>query len=210
LKQRPPFVGIAGIIGAGKSTLARKLGEYLGWAVYYEPVATNEYLDDFYKDMKRWGFAMQVYLLNERFSIHQQIQWSGKPAIQDRTIQEDTVFAEILCKGGNIHPRDWQTYLSLFNRMTTSLIQPNVILYLDVTVDTAMSRIQNRDRTVEAGIPREYMVSLREGYENFITEISKTVPVIRLPWDDFKSTEEVADILLPEIDRSAIHVARWG
>ena len=89
------FIGISGLIGAGKSTLAAALGEEMGLPVYYEPVADNEYLEDFYKDMKKHGFALQVWLLNKRFEQQQKIIWSGQGGVQDRTIYEDTIFAKV-------------------------------------------------------------------------------------------------------------------
>ena len=110
------------MIGAGKSTLAKALGETLNLPVYYEPVMDNEYLADYYKDMKKYAFPLQIYLLNRRFKQQQQIIWAGKGGVQDRTIYEDAVFARMLCKAGHIEQRDYETYLSLFNNMVSTRI----------------------------------------------------------------------------------------
>ena len=114
------FIAISGMIGAGKSTLAKALGEVLDLPVYYEPVMDNEYLADYYKDMKKYAFPLQIYLLNRRFKQQQQIIWAGKGGVQDRTIYEDAVFARMLCKAGHMEQRDYETYLSLFNNMVST------------------------------------------------------------------------------------------
>ena len=106
------FIGIAGMIGAGKSTLATRLGELLDLPVYYEPVDDNEYLADFYRDTATYAFATQIYLLNRRFQQHQEIIWRGGGGVQDRTIYEDAVFAKMLVKLGLMEDRDYRTYLS--------------------------------------------------------------------------------------------------
>jgi deoxyadenosine kinase len=112
------FIGIAGMIGAGKSTLAAALGQHLGIDCYYEPVTDNEYLADFYRDTARYSFAMQVYLLNRRFQQHQEIIWRGRSAVQDRTIYEDSIFAKMLARTGLMDERDYRTYTDLFRNMS--------------------------------------------------------------------------------------------
>ena len=99
------FIGISGLIGAGKTTLARELGKVLNLPVYYEPIIENEYLEDFYKDMKRYSFSFQIYLLNCRFRQHQQVLWNGTGGIQDRTLYEDSIFAKVLYEEGNMEER---------------------------------------------------------------------------------------------------------
>lgn len=195
MAHRTPFVGLAGIIGAGKSTLTRNLSAHLGWEAHMEPVETNPYLEDFYRDMHTWSFPMQVCLFTKRYQAHQQIQWSGRPAIQDRTIWEDTLFARMLARSGHIHPRDLETYRELFTTMTTTLQYPTHILYLDVSVETAMGRIASRGRKAEVAIPREYLEELRMEYEQFLVDIAPFTRVIRVPWEHIGETAEVARLV---------------
>ena len=141
------FIGIAGIIGAGKSTLAQSLADHLGYDTYNEPVDDNPYLDDFYADMNRWGAMMQIHLLFRRFEQHQQIVWKKKKgAVQDRTIYEDTIFARMLHEAGFIDKRDYETYLGHFNIMKRFLVYPDILIYLRVSPETSMQRIQERGR----------------------------------------------------------------
>lgn len=146
------FIGISGIIGAGKTTLAEELSKVMNLPVYYEPVIDNVYLEDFYKDMKRYAFNLQIYLLNRRFSQHQQIIWSQKGGVQDRTIYEDTIFAKILHKDGFIDDRDYHTYMDLFKNMSNFMKKNTLIVHLDVTPEEAMERIKERARGCEVGI----------------------------------------------------------
>lgn len=189
------FIGIAGLIGAGKTTLAVALGEHLDLPVYFEPVDDNEYLADFYADTAKYAFATQIYLLNRRFQQHQEIIWRGGGGIQDRTIYEDAVFAKTLVDQGLMDARDYETYLSLFKHMSNFMCRPNVIVYLDLTVENSMARIKERNRGVESGISREYLEALRREYEAFIATISKTVPVIRVSWDEYRTPEEMASVI---------------
>jgi len=192
------FIGIAGIIGAGKSTLAGALGEHLGYDVYYEPVADNEYLEDFYADTPRYSFAMQVYLLNRRFQQHQEIIWRGRPAIQDRTIYEDSVFAKMLSDTGLMEPRDYRTYQQLFKHMSNFMCKPNLIVYLDVDPETSYERVQQRQRDVEGGITVDYLQALHDEYENFVQNIGRVLPLIRVSWNEYHDVEEMADVIKRE------------
>jgi deoxyadenosine kinase len=189
------FIGIAGMIGAGKSTLATRLGELLDLPVYYEPVSDNTYLADFYRDTARYAFPTQIYLLNRRFQQHQEIIWRGGGGVQDRTIYEDAVFAKMLVKLGLMEERDYETYLSLFRHMSNFMCRPSVIVYLDVSPERSMDRIRMRDRDVETGISLEYLQALYAEYEAFISDISRTVPVIRIDYDRFRSAEEMAAVI---------------
>ena len=112
------FIGIAGLIGAGKTTLAKALGDHLGLPTYYEPVADQAYLADFYRDTARYAFSTQIYLLNRRFQQHQEIIWRGTGGVQDRTIYEDAVFARTLVQQGLMEERDYATYLQLCRHMS--------------------------------------------------------------------------------------------
>ncbi len=206
------FIGIAGMIGAGKSTLAAALGEHLGLDVYYEPVADNEYLADFYKETARYSFAMQIYLLNRRFQQHQEIIWKGRPAIQDRTIYEDAVFAKMLSDSGLMDPRDYRTYLELFQHMSNFMCRPHLIIFLDVDPETSLERIQLRSRGIESGISLEYLRALHAEYGRFIEDISKVVPVIRASWKEYRDAEEMAAVIKREyLDHSFLRtVTQWS
>ncbi len=192
------FIGIAGMIGAGKSTLASALGQHLGIDTYYEPVADNEYLADFYRDTAKYSFAMQVYLLNRRFQQHQEIIWRGKSAVQDRTIYEDSIFAKMLAKTGLMDERDYRTYVDLFRNMSNFMCKPSVIIYLDVSPESSAERIRMRSRDVESKIPLEYLEALHEGYQEFIASISKVIPVIRIDYERFATAEEMAEVIKRE------------
>lgn len=189
------FIGIAGMIGAGKSTLAAALGEHLNLPVYYEPVQDNEYLADFYRDTARYAFATQIYLLNRRFQQHQEIIWRGGGGVQDRTIYEDAVFARTLVDLGLMDERDYRTYLSLFRHMSNFMCRPNVIVYLDVRPERSLERIRMRQRDVESGVSLAYLEALYAEYERFLQDISRSVPVIRVDWDQFRDVGEMASVI---------------
>ena len=189
------FIGIAGLIGVGKSTLCSELANHLGLEARYEPVSDNEYLEDFYTDTAKYSFAMQVYLLNRRFQQHQEIIWRGQGAVQDRTIYEDSIFAKVCRDMGLMHPRDYETYVNLFKNLSNFMCRPNVIVYLDVSPGTCFERIQSRGRGCEQGITLEYLARLRDEYERFVTDISRVIPVIRVGWEQFGDTPRIADAI---------------
>ena len=184
-------IGISGIIGVGKSTLTKNLGEAMGYDVLYEPVETNEYLTKFYADMKKYSFPMQIYLLNHRFRQHQQMVWSGKNTIQDRTIYEDVIFAKMLRESGMMENLDFETYTSLFGNITNFLHRPDLIVYLEVEPEVALQRINERSRGCETGITLEYLQDLKKGYEDWLDDVKERIPVLRLDWNTFKDTDSV-------------------
>ncbi|MDD5564252.1 MAG: deoxynucleoside kinase [Thermoanaerobaculaceae bacterium] len=197
------FIGIAGIIGAGKTTLATALAQHLGLDVHYEPVTDNEYLADFYRETRRYSFAMQIYLLNRRFQQHQEIIWRGRGGVQDRTIYEDAIFARTLRDMDLMDPRDYETYVTLFRNLSNFMCRPNVIIYLDVTPERSMERIKARDRGVESGITVEYLTRLYNNYEDFLREISRLIPVLRVRWDEFWEVERLAEAVAREYQRGS-------
>jgi deoxyadenosine kinase len=205
------FIGIAGMIGAGKSTLAAALGEHLNLPVYYEPVQDNEYLADFYKDTARYAFATQIYLLNRRFQQHQEIIWRGGGGVQDRTIYEDAVFARTLVGLDLMDERDYRTYVSLFRHMSNFMCRPNVIVYLDVSPERSLERIRSRERDVESGVSLEYLTALHAEYERFLADIARSVPVIRIDWDKFRNVEEMAAVIEREyLGGNFIRTVSWS
>ena len=207
---KPLFISIAGIIGAGKSTLAQQLAQTFGLPIYYEPVLENAYLADFYRDMSRYAFSMQIHLLTRRFEQHQQILWSGKGGVQDRTIYEDGIFASLLHSRGHIHSRDYETYLTLSRQMYRFMAAPDLIVYLDVSAEEALRRVRARERDCESGMSLDYLIALRDGYERFIRDIAKTVPVLRVDWSTYQDVDRVAQRIKEEYDAmSMVREVKW-
>ena len=200
LMSEDNFIGISGLIGAGKTTLAKALGKVLNLPVYYEPVIENEYLEDFYRDMKRYSFSFQIYLLNCRFRQHQQVLWNGTGGIQDRTLYEDSIFAKVLYEEGNMEEREYKTYLNLFKSMSNFMKKNTLIIHLDCKPEESLERIKKRARGCETGITLEYLSKLYNGYEEFIKQISKVIPVLRVNYSRFKSAEEMAEIIKKEYE----------
>jgi deoxyadenosine kinase len=195
------FIGIAGIIGAGKSTLTKDLAQSLGYEAYYEPVKENVYLADFYKDMKRWSAMMQLYLLFKRFEQHQRVVWaSAAGAVQDRTIYEDTIFAKMLHDGGFIDARDYETYTSHFALMKRYLVYPDILVYLKVLPRVAYGRIQERGRDVEKTITLDYLRTLAAGYEQFAQEMSRYTRVLTIDWNEYRPTSQVVELVKTEME----------
>ena len=195
------IICVSGIIGVGKSTLSKKLGEILNADVYYEPVETNEYLESFYKDMKKYSFPMQIYLLNHRFQQHQQMVWSNRNVIQDRSIYEDVIFAKMLREENMMEELDFQTYRHLFQNMTNFLHRPDIIVYLDVKPEISLERIKNRSRGCETGITLEYLISLKRGYEDWLDDIEVRIPVIRINWNEFGETESIIEKIMETLKK---------
>lgn len=195
------FIGISGIIGAGKTTLAKELGKIMDLPVYYEPIIENEYLNDFYSDKKRYSFSFQIYLLNVRFRQHQQILWNGAGGIQDRTLYEDSIFAKVLYEEGMMEEREYITYLNLFKNMSNFMKKNTLIVHLDVSPEEALNRIKMRNRGCETGISVEYLTKLYAAYEEFLKEISKVMPVLRVNYNKFKTAEEMAKIIKDTYDK---------
>jgi deoxyadenosine kinase len=158
----------------------------------------NEYLADFYKDPKKYSFSLQVYLLNVRFKQHQQIIWSGKGGVQDRTIYEDSVFAKMLRDSGLMEERDYRCYISLFSNMSNFMKKNTLIVHLDVSPEESLERIKMRSRDMESSVELSYLKSLHAAYEEFLLDISKVIPVIRVNWSQFKSAEEMAKVVHTE------------
>ncbi len=162
-------IAIAGNIGSGKTTLAGLLSKHYGWEAHYEDVDDNPYLNDFYDDMQRWSFNLQVYFLNSRFSQIIEIRNMDKTVIQDRTIYEDAyIFAPNLHSMGLMSTRDFENYFTLFSLMSSLIEPPDLLLYLRASVPTLVNQIQRRGREYENSIRIDYLKRLNERYEAWI------------------------------------------
>jgi deoxyadenosine/deoxycytidine kinase len=177
------FVAVAGNIGVGKSTLVEKLCDKLGWEPYYEPVAENPYLVDFYKDMKSWAFHSQVYFLTHRLRSHLELLNYPTSVVQDRTVYEDAeIFAKNLYLQGYISERDFASYHDLFDLLITMLNPPDLVVYLRSSVSTLQNRINQRARDFESTITAEYLEQLNLLYEEWIADF-RLCPVLSVPAD---------------------------
>jgi hypothetical protein len=163
------YVAIAGNIGAGKSSLTKVLSDYFKWEAYYERVDDNPYLTDFYQDMRRWSFNLQVFFLSSRFNHQRQIEQSPHSMVQDRSIYEDAeIFARNLYEMGLMSGRDFENYTALFAIMTSYLRPPDLLVYLRASVPTLVRHIQARGRDYESSIRIDYLERLNQHYENWI------------------------------------------
>ncbi len=163
-------IAIAGNIGSGKTTLTGLLAKHFKYAPQYEDVDTNPYLTSFYEDMKRWSFNLQIYFLNSRFRQIVELHRKEQNVIQDRTIYEDAyIFAPNLHDMGLMSSRDFATYQSIFELMVSFIKAPDLLIYLRADVPTLVSQIQKRGREYEASIRLDYLKSLNERYESWIS-----------------------------------------
>ncbi len=169
ISKEKKFIAVAGNIGSGKSSLTTMLGKHFSWKPYFESVEDNPYLADFYGDMKRWSFHLQIYFLSHRFINHKQIVESPESVIQDRSIYEDAeIFARNLHEIGNMDDRDYSNYVALYHVMMEYLRPPDLMIYLRASVDTLKKQISKRGRSYEQTIKREYLEQLNRHYESWI------------------------------------------
>jgi deoxyadenosine/deoxycytidine kinase len=178
------FIGVAGNVGVGKSSLTRLLSEYLCWEPFYEAVDDNPYLSDFYKDMRTWSFHSQVYFLSRRLGHHRQIIDRPGTVMQDRTVYEDAeIFAHNLYLQGHMGERDWRSYWDLYQTVITILPPPDLVIYLQASVPVLQGRIRHRGRDYEQEIGADYLTQLNELYEGWVERFS-LCPVLTVPTDD--------------------------
>lgn len=191
-EERPKkYIAVAGNIGAGKSSLTGLLGKNFGWTTYYESVDNNPYLSDFYDDMRRWSFNLQIYFLSSRFRHQKEIQNAGENLVQDRTIYEDVeIFAKNLHDMGLMSNRDYENYRSLFAEMVHYLQPPDLLIYLRAEVPTLVRQIQKRGRNYENTIRIEYLERLNGLYEDWIDRYEHDKLIIDTDNLDFVNNKE--------------------
>lgn len=194
-------IAIAGNIGSGKTTLTSLLSKHYGWDAHYEDVDDNPYLNDFYKDMQRWSFNLQVFFMKSRFGQVQQIHNDDKNVIQDRTIYEDAfIFAPNLHAMGLMSTRDFENYSSLFNLMNTFIPAPNLLIYLRSSVPNLVEQIQKRGRDYENSIRIDYLTRLNERYEAWISGYENKLLVIDVDNLDFQNNKEDLGKIITKIE----------
>jgi deoxyadenosine/deoxycytidine kinase len=165
------FIAVAGNIGTGKTTLAQMLSKRFNWNAHFESVSDNPYLADFYADMSRWSFPLQIFFLNNRFRAHQKISQGTHSAIQDRSIYEDAnIFARNLYETGHMEERDYKNYLELYGSMCQFLNPPDLIIYLKKSLPRLKEQIAKRGRDYEKNIPEEYLSNLSRYYDEWMAQ----------------------------------------
>ncbi len=185
------YVAIAGNIGAGKSSLTALLGKNFGWETFFESVDNNPYLSDFYEDMRRWSFNLQIYFLSSRFRHQKEMLESDRSLIQDRTIYEDVeIFAKNLHNMNLMSDRDFKNYSALFEQMSYYLRPPDLLIYLRAEVPTLVRQIQSRGRDYENTIRIEYLESLNKLYEDWVDRYEHEKLIINTDNLDFVNNKE--------------------
>jgi deoxyadenosine/deoxycytidine kinase len=194
-------LAIAGNIGSGKTTLTTLLARHYKFEPHYEDVEDNPYISDFYEDMQRWAFNLQIYFLNSRFSTVQQIQKGKKNVIQDRTIYEDAyIFAPNLHSMGLMSTRDFETFQRLFDSMTSAIKPPDLLVYLRASIPTLVNQIQKRGREYEDSIRLDYLKRLNERYEAWISTYKHKMIIIDIDNLNFAEKPEDLSDALSRID----------
>ena len=194
-------IGIAGNIGCGKTTLTRKLSEHYGWTPRYESVTYNPYLEDYYSDIPRWSFNLEVYFLAQRFKDVLEISKSDEVIIQDRTILEGVhIFVENNYRMGNLSDRDYRTYMDLFDLMMSLVKEPDLLIYIKSSVPHLVSQIQKRGRDYEQGISLDYLAGLNSLYEKWIDSYKGKLLVIDGDNTDFENRPEDFAAITDRID----------
>ena len=203
--HQPPanikHVAIAGNIGAGKTTLCTQLGKHFDWDVHYESTDNNPYLSDFYLDMQRWSFNLQIYFLHNRYAQILNIHQGDRTVVQDRTIYEDAhIFAPNLHDMGLMTKRDFENYMSLFKTMTSQIQPPDLLIYLRAGIPTLVNHIQSRGRDYEGSISLDYLKRLNERYDEWISTYTEgNLLIIDADSIDFKKNPEDLGTVLNQV-----------
>lgn len=201
--KKPPLthVAIAGNIGAGKTTLCKILSQHFDWVPHYESADDNPYLEDFYHDMQRWSFNLQIYFLNSRYKQVLEIQSGHRTVIQDRTIYEDAhIFAPNLHDMGLLAQRDFNNYLDLFETMKSQIKAPDLMIYLKADIPTLVKHIHERGRQYEGNISLDYLKRLNEKYNNWIDSYDEgSLIIVDVDQKDLKRNPEDLAMLIQTI-----------
>ena len=195
-------IAVAGNIGAGKTTLTEMLAKHYNWSPQYETTENNPYLSDFYNEMKRWSFNLQIYFLHNRLKQLIDIQNSSFPIIQDRTIYEDAyIFAPNLHEMGLLSSRDFENYSQFFNTIKRMIKAPDLLIYLKASIPTLVEQIQKRGRDYEENIRLDYLKKLNGHYDNWISNY-KDGPILIIDCDTLKFSENREDFaeIISKID----------
>jgi len=201
-KNKVMHIAVAGNIGSGKTTLANMLSKHYGWEIQLEDNDDNPSISDFYEDMQRWSFNLQVYFLNVRYKNIKKIRENGKPVIQDRTIYEDAnIFAPNLHAMGLMSTRDFENYTSLFTSLNDMIQPPDLLIYLRGTIPTLVKQIQQRGRDYEDSIRLDYLKRLNERYEAWIStyNLGKLV-ILNIDELDFENDPNDANFVINKIE----------
>ncbi len=195
-------IAVAGNIGSGKTTLTKLLAKHYGWETHFEDVEQNPYLNDFYEDMQRWSFNLQIYYLNSRFTQIQEIQETEKNVIDVRTMYEDAfILATNLHSKGLMTTRDFENYFSLFNLMDSFVQPPDLLIYLRASVPTLVNQIQKRGRDYENSIRLDYLKRLNERYEAWISTYNHgKLLIIEVDNLNFAESNEDLGVIVNKID----------
>jgi len=195
-------IAIAGNIGAGKTTLSSLLAQHYGWTPMYEDANTNPYLSDFYNDMQRWAFNLQIYFLNSRYQQVLNIRGGDEVVVQDRTIYEDAfIFAPNLHEMGLMSERDFENYFDLFKTMSLNTQAPDLLIYLRSSISTLVDHIQTRGRDYEGSMSLDYLKRLNEKYENWIANYTDgKLLVVEIDGVDFQNNPSDLGMIISRID----------
>lgn len=204
-------IAIAGNIGSGKTTLTKMLAKHYGWTPRFESVDFNPYLEDFYADMSRWSFNLQIYFLNKRFQDVVEISKSTDTIIQDRTIYEDArIFAPNLHEQGHMSDRDFDNYCDLFDLMMSLVKMPDLLIYLRSSIPNLVAQIQKRGREYESSMRIDYLKGLNEKYENWIAGYKGKLLVVDADTVKFENNPQDFQIITNKIDAELYGLFPFG
>lgn len=197
------YIAVVGNIGAGKTTLTNMLAKHYGWEARFESVEDNPYLDDFYKDMKRWSFDLQVYFMNMRIHDIMDIAKSGETVIQDRCAFEDRyIFAPTLYEQGNLTERDFALYTELFDMMIKLVPQPDLVIYIRSSIGNLVNQIEKRNRGCESTMSIDYLSNLNNNYNDWISKYQGKVVTIDGDTCKFENNESDFEHVIEEINKA--------